>query len=215
MVSYVRVSILGTTTGGEVWSINPTFDPSGEFPDQVSQTNLDAAALAIASLNPGSLLLGLMSSAMQITGARVEVRSDVDDHLIGISIAQRGTPLVGTGGALMPPQAAVVFSLRTNTPGASGRGRVYWPAMGGQLNAAGKFGTSGTTQWLDVFKTYMLAIRSSLATAFPLIGFDLAVRSRRTLSTPHVVRIQAGDVVDTQRRRRDNIPETYVAVTFP
>ena len=49
-MSYVRVSILGDAPGGEVWSINPVFDPTLEFPGGVDQTALDAATDAIAAL---------------------------------------------------------------------------------------------------------------------------------------------------------------------
>jgi predicted fused transcriptional regulator/phosphomethylpyrimidine kinase len=64
-------------------------------------------------------------------------------------------------------------------------------------------------------RVYLTAMRDALATAFPTIGFNLAVRSKTTKTTPHVVRIQGGDVVDTQRRRRDNLPEAYSSLSFP
>jgi len=41
------------------------------------------------------------------------------------------------------------------------------------------------------------------------------VRSKTTKTSPHAVRIQVGDVVDTQRRRRDVQLESYSAVAFP
>jgi len=109
----------------------------------------------------------------------------------------------------------VVFSLRTNSPGGSGRGRLYWPALGGGITAAGRLGTSNVTAFMGGMKTYLLAIRDILAANFPLIGFDVAVRSRATKTTPHVVRMQVGDVVDTQRRRRDHLPESYQQVAIP
>jgi hypothetical protein len=214
-VSYVRVSILGSTAGGEVWSINPVFDPTAEFPGGVDQAMLDAAAAAIAALSPGATLLGMLSTGMSITGARVEVRDDATDALIGISIATRTTALAGTGAATMPPQCAWVVSLRTNTPGGSGRGRVYWPLMDATLNSSGRIPTAEVTAGLSAMRLYLTAIRDALATAFPTIGYNLAVRSRTQLATPHVVRIQAGDVVDTQRRRRDALPEAYQTLTFP
>ena len=62
--------------------------------------------------------------------------------------------------------------------------------------------------------TYLHAIEDALATAFPTIGFDLAVRSKTTHTTPHVNKIQVGNVVDTQRRRRDKLVEDYSSVTF-
>lgn len=214
-MSYVRVSILGATAGGEKWSINPVFDPTLEFPGSVDQAQLDAAAAAIAALAVPAPLLTLMSSAMFVVGARVEVRDDVGDELLALSIANRATALPGTGSPKLPPQSAAVLSLRTNTPGASGRGRLYWPAMGPALTPSGRMVTADVVDRVAAFKEYLLAMRSALATAFPTIGFDLAIRSRTQQASPHVVRIQMGDVVDTQRRRRDALAETYTQSTFP
>jgi len=214
MPSYVRVGILGAATGGEVWSINPVIDPTAEFGSTVSQSALDAAATAIAALNPGTNLLAWLSTALTITGARLEVRDSANDNLMAISIATRGTPLAGTGTPKMPPQAATVISLRTDSPGASGRGRVYWPACGAVLGTNLRLGTGDTATILSDAQTYFHAMESALATAFPLIGFDLAVRSKATLSTPHVVRLQVGNVIDTQRRRRDAFPEAYSTGAF-
>lgn len=214
-MSYVRVSILGSATGGEVWSINPVFDPSFEFGDTVDQAALDAAAAAIAAISPGTYLLTAISNALAITGARVEVRDDGDDSLMAISIATKATPLAGTASPFQAPQTALVASLRTNTPGASGRGRLYWPHVGVQANTSLRCSTANVTSFVSGMKTYLAAIDAALTTAFPTIAFDLAVRSRTTHSTPHVVRMQAGDVFDTQRRRRDTLPESYQSTTIP
>lgn len=214
-MSYVRVSILGTTTGGEVWSVNPVFDPTAEFPGGVNQGQLDAAALLIANRTLPTTMRQTISTAMSRSGARLEVRSDTDDSLIGISIQGSTTPTAGVGSPLMPPQAAVVVSLRTDTPGGSGRGRFYWPAMSAVLSSGARLSGPTPAALLADFKTYLLGIRSDLAASFPTIGFDLAVRSKATHTTPHVTRIQLGDVIDTQRRRRDALPESYAALSFP
>jgi len=215
-MSYVRVSILGTLPGGEVWSVNPVFDPTAEFPGGVNQANLDAACLAIANLNPGASLLSHISTAAVITGARLEVRDDATDNLIGISIQGRTTPLAGTGTPTKPAQVATVISIRTDTPGASGRGRIYWPALGSSLSTSTlRIISTQVTSVLTEMKTYLMAMRSALASSFPTIGFDLAVRSRTTHTTPHAVRIQVGDVLDTQRRRRDSLAESYQVVAVP
>lgn len=214
-MSYVRVGIQGASTGGEVWSINPVFDPSGEFPGGVDQTNLDTAAKAIANISPGGVLKVYLSDLMVGTAARVEVRDDVTDELIGLSVQGPTSAWAGSGTAKMPLQAAAVFSLRTNTPGASGRGRLYWPVPGVTLLSTGRMGGASHTTAITEMKTYLMAIRSALASAFPAIGFDLAVRSKTTKTTPHVTRIQLGDVVDTQRRRRDKLIESYLVAPIP
>jgi hypothetical protein len=198
-----------------VWSINPTFDPTGEFPGGVDQTALDAACDAIAALNPGILLLSFLSSALTVTGARVEVRDDGNDALIGTSTQLRSSPLSGSASALRGAQTALVISLRTNTPGGSGRGRLYWPAIGRSVDSQLRFSAADTSGALGEFKTYLNAMRGALATAFPTIGFDLAVRSKQTHTTPHVNKLQAGNVPDTQRRRRDKMIEDYQFTSFP
>lgn len=214
-MSYVRVSILGSSQQGEVWSVNPVFDPTLEFPGGVDQTALDSATDAIAALSPGAGLLSYMSTSLTITGARCEVRDDSSDNLIAISTQVRTTALAGTGSPARSATTAVVFSLRTNTPGGSGRGRLYWPAVSGSVGADLRFTAGALTTALGDMRTYLNAMRSALATAFPTIGYDLAVRSRTTHTTPHVNKIQVGNVPDTQRRRRDSLIEDYQSLTFP
>lgn len=214
-MSYVRVSILGLAPGGETWSVNPVFDPTGEFPGGVDQTALDTACDAIAALTPNAFLTGFMSTSLQLTGAKVEVRSDTDDSLIGISQSVRPSPLSGTTSALRGAQNALVLSLRTTTPGASGRGRLYWPAVGTGVGTDLRFPVGPVGDFLSGMKTYLNGMRTALASAFPTIGFDLAVRSKTTLTTPHVNKLQAGNVPDTQRRRRDAMIEDYTSLAFP
>lgn len=214
-MSYVRVGILGATNGGEVWSINPVFDPTGEFPGSVNQIALDNAAKAIGLIDPGDTMLLGLSSAMSVTGCRLEVRDDVTDDLIAISIQPRTTPRPGGSIPVMGPQNAMVFSLRTDTPGPSGRGRVYWPAAGITIGTNFRLTAVGTAALATEFKVYSNQIRGALATAFPTIGFDLAVRSKTTKTTPHVTKVQIGDIIDTQRRRRDALREAYGTATIP
>lgn len=212
-MSYVRISILGASPGGEVWSINPVYDPTGEFPGW-NQANADAAVAAINALTIPTTLLQCLSTALTVTGTRLEVRDDGNDSLIGIAEGARATPQGGTGTPRLPAQGALVASLRTNTPGASGRGRLYWPAVGASIDTSLRLSSPTTTLFATDMKTYLNAIAGSLASSFPSISFNLAVRSRQTKTTPHVARIQVGNVFDTQRRRRDNIPEAYATVTM-
>jgi len=214
-MSYVKVSILGGIAGTDVWSVNPTFDPTLEFPGGVNQAQLDAAATLIANRSvPANLALAL-STACTRTGARVEVRDDVTDNLIATSQQGSTTPAVGSGTPRLTAQSAMVLSVRTNTTGGSGRGRLYWPAMGVTIDATSRMTTPTPANFVADFKAYLLGIRSDLAASFPTIGFDLAVRSTLTHTTPHAVRVQVGSVVDTQRRRRDKLIEAYTALAFP
>lgn len=213
-MSYIRIGILGSTAGGEVWSVNPVFDPEGEFGSTVDQAALDTAAQAIANLSPGANLLSVLSPQLSYTGARLEVRDDGDDALIALSIATRATPLVGTGTLRMPPQAAMVISLRTNTPGARGRGRLFWPVPAAAVDTTFRVASSLQTAMLSDARAWFKAIEGILGTNFPTIGFYLSVRSKANAATPHVVRMQVGNVIDTQRRRRDALAESYASLAY-
>lgn len=214
-MSYVRVSITGTSIGTEVWSINPVFDPTGEIGTSVDQAALDAACLAIATLVPGTALRQLLSTSASRVGARVEVRDDATDDLIALSVATAPSLATGTETLKLPLQAAVVTSLRTTTPGASGRGRLYWPAMGATLDSQGRMSLPTPTAYLTDMKAYLGAIETALEAVSAFGVFNLAVRSRTTHTTPHVTRLQAGNIIDTQRRRRDAQPESYVSTNYP
>jgi hypothetical protein len=48
-----------------------------------------------------------------------------------------------------------------------------------------------------------------------LDGVGLAVWSRTAASITTVNQIQMGDIVDVQRRRRDQLVETYQSLAFP
>lgn len=213
-MSYARVSIQGTIQGGDNWSVNPVFDPTGEFPGW-NQSQADAAAAALVAVAIPANLTKLFSTAVAFTGVRLEVRDDATDDLIGLAEANRSTPLTGTTGPSASPQQACVASLRTTTPGASGRGRIYWPAPGASLGSDMRLLAPTNAQVAADFKTYFSALAGALASSFAGISFDLAVRSRTTHTTPHVSRIQVGDIMDTQRRRRDKLPEGYATVAYP
>jgi len=214
-MSYFRVSILGSSPGGEVWSINPVYDPTFEFGSSVDQTALDTVTDAIAALTPGVNLQTLMSSSLAITGARVEVRDDATDALMAISTQVRAAPSTGSGSPLRGAQNALVFSLRTTTPGGSGRGRLYWPAVAMPIDTTLRLSSANVTSITSEMKTYLGAIRSALVAGWAGGVFNLAVRSKTTKTTPHVNKLQAGNVLDTQRRRRDSMIEDYVSVTIP
>lgn len=213
-MSYVRCSILGTTVGGEVWSVNPVFDPTGEFPGGVDQAALQSAATAIANIAVPTSLKTLLSTALSQSGCRLEVREDSNDALIALAETVFPGNQPGTGTPKMGAQSAVVVSVLTNTPGARGRGRIYWPAVGATIDVNLRLSSPTTTVVATDMATYLHAIETALATAFPTIGFDLAVRSKTAHATPHAVRLRVGNVIDSQRRRQDQFVESFATVAM-
>lgn len=209
----LRISILGGSNGGEEWSVNPVFRLSG-VGDIISSGEGAAIVSAINALTVPTTIRVLMAASTTIIGARVEARN-LDGSLQGVFEGLRGAALAGTGAAAHPPQCAVVASLRTQVPGPSGRGRMYWPATGAALNGTSlRLDATALTNALAGFKSYLQAIETAIETALG-IPASLDVWSRKNGTSAAVDRIQLGDVIDTQRRRRDTLPETYSETVYP
>lgn len=216
MADLIKVSILGAMPSGEKWSVSPVFKVDGAG-GGTPVSELDAAATAINAITIATGVRLMMNSATTITGVRVEARN-TGGTLEGLSEKNRATPVAGTGTSPHPFQTSIVSSLRTNAPGARGRGRLYWPGTGASLDSLTLRLASGSNSTFAAgIKTYLTDIRTAADTA---IGgtLTLAVWSRVSAAADAlqpVVRIQVGDVLDTQRRRRDTLIESTAEVAFP
>lgn len=116
---------------------------------------------------------------------------------------------VGTSAALaMPPECAIVASLRTGLPGRSKRGRLY---LGGFVSSA--LGTGGTVT-NNVQKTISEGLAdfgTAMKFAVP-VGTDRlnwSVLSRTLGQTNKVTQIRVGNLWDVQRRRQSALTEAF------
>lgn len=213
MAVLVRVSILGQMPSGEVWSVNPVYRLGTGLDVPATATQLQAIVAAINAIAVPTGLLQAMSSSTNVSGCRVEARS-MDGTLDAIAEGARAVPAVGTGLAPHPFQTSLVLSLRTTTPGPSGRGRLYWPGTGVNIAAATLRLNSGVpASVLSGAKTFLSAIETAVETT--LGPASLAVWSRTTSSIHAVSSLQLGDVADTQRRRRDTLIEAVSVLPYP
>lgn len=217
-MSFIRVGLRGTMPSGESWSVNPAFNESTNVPawDQAAG---QLAADAIAAINVPTELKTLLSVAAPFATVRVERRTD-NNVLIGAAEAKWTGGGQPTPTPTKPFQTSVVLSLRTTTPGASGRGRLYWPALGAQVSTSTLRLTGPTpTAVATAAVTYLDGIETALKTALhpapSLIDFRLAVYSPTRGTKTDVSRIEVGDVLDVQRRRRDRVPEAISSVSYP
>lgn len=217
-MSYVRVLLRGTLPGGEVWSVNPCYNESTNVTGY-DQAKGDATATAIAAIAVPAALQSLASTQGKAAQVRIERRSD-DHLLVGASeVAWNG--IAGNGRSpIQSGQAAVVLSLRTGIPGASNRGRLYWPALGAELDPATlRLGIPKTSAVAAAAVSYLDAIETALKEGFfpspALIDYHLTVVSKTRNQRTDVKTIQVGDVIDVQRRRRDSLVEAYASANYP
>lgn len=217
-MSYIRVRLNGSLPGGEVWSVNPAFNETTNV-STWDQLEGQTAAIAIAGITLPTALNDLRSSAAQGVMVRVERRSDTHE-LIGAAEAGWTAGTATTIAAKMPAQIAVVLSLRSTTPGSRGRGRLYWPALGAQVDMYTlRLSKPTTANAATAAATYLDAIATELKKALAptpsLIDYDLCVVSPTTGSKTRITRIEVGDVLDVQRRRRDRLAEVYASAPMP
>lgn len=105
---------------------------------------------------------------------------------------------------MLPFQCATVISLLTASATRHGRGRFYLPPLAASFLLNGKLNSTAMTT-LD---TAWTAFFDSLNTD----GVNPVVRNRTGhVSTP-VTSARVGDVIDTQRRRRNKLVETYTTI---
>jgi hypothetical protein len=198
---------------GEVWSVNPVYrlGTGGTVP--VSDAQLTTIATAINARTVSTGILTMWSTSTSITGVRLEARL-ITGELQTIVEGSRAVPAVGSGSNTHPFQTAMVTSLRTGTSGPRGRGRLYWPATAFAMSGATlRVNATSLNSFLLGVKTYLSGIETDIEASVG--GASLAVWSRTSDSIDNVATIQAGDVLDTQRRRRDALIEAFQTTTYP
>jgi hypothetical protein len=168
--------------------------------------------------NVGSALMGLLGISGNIEAVRVERRAE-DESTLNVSEGLLSSPIAVSGAATKTPLDCVVLSLRTSTPGPKGRGRCYWPALAAGLTTSFQLSSPTPAAVVGGAKVWMQSINSAMDDVYIAQSSALRVALSVRSVTDHVCRdvtsIQVGSVLDTQRRRRDDLPESYSTVAYP
>lgn len=221
-MAYWRTILTGAMATSERWTVGNSWGIVGLAPDTPDQERADdilARLLAYTTnTNVPGFLLTCLSTALTITGWRVELRSE-DERILSVAEGVKATPFAGLQTPTKTPQDAIVFSLRTSTPGARGRGRMYWPAVGTTLSNQFQLTAPTSAEVAGAAKTWLNAIGTEMNASYiadaSALRVALAVRSTTDHVCRDVTQIQVGTVLDTQRRRRDALKETYSSVSYP
>lgn len=106
----------------------------------------------------------------------------------------------GTSAAVcLPFQCAPVVSLRTSSATRAGRGRFYAPSPAVDQQAGGRLTAGAQTALADA----AAAMLGTLSGA----GLEPILFSNTTLTRRAITSLDVGDVIDTQRRRRNQLVE--------
>lgn len=208
MVAHNRLFIDGDfgASGQERWSVGIGYVGPGGI--GVTDPNfLQAWAINAADyLEAASIadLRSMLSTAARITRVRT-YGYGISGDAVASGAEPLTTPVIGTGTPNRPPQCAAVFTLQTGLAGRSRRGRIYWPWMGGSMDGS-TLKSSVPLNAITQMATLLNALGAEAPDPTPM---DPVVVSQSLNQVTPVTSVRVGDVVDTQRRRRDSLVETY------
>lgn len=134
------------------------------------------------------------ASLLTQTSGQQTARADVAVNLPGTSAEDS-----------LPPQCAVVVSLRTELANRAGRGRFYLPAPAVNAVTAGRFTAAIQQNFVNAMTRMFAALDGG--------GITPVLFSRTTFQNTTITSFNIGDVFDTQRRRRNQLVEQRISGT--
>lgn len=185
----VKYVLSGNLPGGEVFQTAWWEKWDG------SQVINDSLATTIAASGPFTTLTGVLKTGINTSSNYTAL----DIYLYtgsqaATSHGHAGFLVTGTGTTPHPNQISLVVTLRTATPGRSGRGRMYLPANGiGMTTTNGQMNSSTVDSIVDALGVWF-GVRNSIVPS-------VAVVSQTSTAYHLVTSVDADYVGDVQRRR--------------
>jgi len=179
------------TFPGEVWSF-------GLYTDSNLSLTAMHSAWNTGITNFWGTATALFCTDVETTRATtVEVDPATGGQLTG---AESTRTDAGTSTATcLPFQCAPVVTLRTSTLSRAGRGRFYAPSLAVDQVAAGRMTTAARDTLADAAEDLVQGLTAG--------GGNVVIYHRGPGTTTTVTSLDVGDVIDTQRRRRNKLIE--------
>jgi hypothetical protein len=179
---------------------------AAEFTFYTDCTNIagavDAAEDFMVALSTDAAFRAVFYTNVTFGPVKVSSVDQATGHVIATAMGTTSFSGSGLEGSL-PPQCAIVVTLRTAFAGPSDTGRIYLPQPSVTItNSAGRLLDATAQSIADSVGDAFTALN---ANGSALTGINVYSRKNR-LITP-VLSVDVGNVIDTQRRRRDGLVE--------
>lgn len=213
MAARLHLRLVGTLGSPvtEAWSIGVNFAAdggSGVGDQAIVQAHAQAVADYIETSTPFQAALDEMSTAAVIQ--RVETYGyNFAGPAAASGVGQVVPFRAGSGSTSAPFQVARCVTLITGLPGARFRGRFYVPALAANIADTGK--VPAPAGYLQAWAALFTQVESLWGGSSPIA---LGVYSQSSDVVTPVTQLRVGDVLDTQRRRRDALVETYSTLAY-
>lgn len=182
---------------------------SGTFPGEQWTFTLHTAGLgSLTSAQTtwegatGAIWTGQYDALVPPEVVMTEVTTASLDETTGGQISRLSTGVTRPGVAvaeMLPFQCSVAVSTRSDLATRSGRGRFYLPALAEGNTASGRLSSTAQAAIVTAANQFF----SSLDTG----GLNPVLLNRTTLVQTPITQFDVGDIIDTQRRRRNGLIE--------
>lgn len=207
---FIKMSFGGSVSGEDVWSNSLSLGSPETGVTQAAFDSLEPqqfeAALRAAYIGNGGI-----ANYESLSWIKLAYIGEDGKYIGEPKIYDFPTPAQGSASFNVPPQDSIVVSHLTEARrGLAYRGRTYLPAGFADATSNGKLAAVVVTSLLTRFTTLFNAI-NNVATTQTGLPIKLIVNSNvRTGMSRYITAISIGNLVDTQRRRRNRLSETYV-----
>lgn len=130
---------------------------------------------------------------------------------VATATSTSGLPIAGSGTGVHPFQISRAVSLTTNLASRRARGRFYWPALVASVSTT----TGKSTPPTGLVGAWAQLLSDWGSDAPGDVVLTPVIYSRVGDALNEVSSVRIGDVLDTQRRRRDGLVESYVSALVP
>jgi hypothetical protein len=192
--------VMSGVTPGETWSC--TLHTTGAGTLASAQTAFSGAVGAFWTGELDSIVTADVS-VTEVSTASIDAGTG---HQISRLIDDVSLPGVAAG-EMLPFQCASGVSWRTAMATRSGRGRMYLPPLAVSTLDTGRLSSAAVSTIIDAV--------GQLTDSLDGGGLALVLLNRTTLATTAVTSVDVGNVIDTQRRRRNKLVEVRVSSPVP
>lgn len=198
----------GSLPGGEQWSNGMRITQPGQNGAAISyatsQAYLTNAVLSLAAFHSSADTY--VSSRAILEFAKANVIGLDGKYVYPLTNESVFTPVPGAGPNHPANQVALAVSLTTGVNrGVAHRGRFYLPMPSLEPQANGLISPEARNPVITAANALIVALNTDPS------GLKVAVMSRKSGAPSHrqVTNVEVGRVLDTQRRRRRSLAETY------
>lgn len=182
------------------WFLNPTGDGLAATVARVNTTTTAFSTALFARMANDTTMRRIRVDEVDITNGRNIMGAD--------ATLPAGNGSNGT--ASLPLQTSPVVTLRTGLSGGSHRGRIFLPPLAQAVatGAQSRLTSSVCTSLVNATKVMLDAMKGVGTQWFPV------VYSRTGHSTVTITQVEVGDVLDTQRSRRNRLAEARTSAVL-